>query len=368
MSEVSEIDPTFFGSPDYVPTTRDIDMKSARVERGILPDAQIRFNELLKNKGWTQITEIEGDGRLPTLDEWVSLRITNRRGTKFFPCFVADGQKNIFFLKTQTSNEQGSLASLADEAKILKQFNQMGLPSPKFYEYGESGGKTLAFIRLEAITPDRGRVGKPSDWKVEHAKSAVELIKMMEEADLEELPVELTSIKSFQTGMKASETMMNLADQAGEYLPAEIKVSLNKLKETGAEVGTVLAHGDMTLKNIVIDKDGKVLPVDFELAKTGFLGQDAGKLLSGLRKNPEVFQATLENYITDKDGQVDEARLRGLVIGMALENLVHLTWRVKNSVKNDETIAEMNNFIENIKGALKIEEQVRSKVTNKSTI
>lgn len=363
MSEVgSEIDASFFGSPDYVPVERDINMASARAERGILPDAQERLERLLENKGWKQITEVEGDGELPLLDEWVDHRITNRRGTKFFPCFVTDEQGQISFLKTQVSNDSNSLKSLAREAIILKKFNEMGYPSPKFYDYEDGNNDTLAFIRLEAMTPDQGRTAAAVDWREEHARSAIEQIRNMEKADLRLLPKELMEIGAFQTSVRVTETMMDLANRAGEFLTDDIRNELSRLKKMGEEIRTVLVHGDMTLKNIVIDNKGGVLPVDFELAKIGFLGQDAGKLLSGLRENPEVFKVALESYLDDGNGSIDQDRLRALTIGMATENLVHIVWRVENSQIDNETLSEIGIFVDKIKNALSIEEEFRSKM------
>jgi len=358
MSETG-LDSSFFGSPDYVPVSKGIDIKSARAERGILPDAQIRFERLLENKGWRQIKELEGGGKLPTLDEWVDHRITNRRGTKFFPCFVADEQGKIFFLKTQVSKDSNTLRSLAKEAIILKGFNEMGYPSPKFCEYEEGDDETLAFIRLEAITPDQGRVAAAGDWQEKHARSAIKQIKKMEETDLSLLPGKLMEMEAFQVRVRVIETMIDLAKRAGKYLPDEIGGKLGRLKEMGGEIRTVLVHGDMTMKNIVIDNEGGVLPVDFELAKRGFLGQDAGKLLSGLKENQAVFMVALESYVDDGSGGIDQNRLRALIIGMATENLVHLVWRVENSQKNDETLAEIKIFVEKIKDVLSIEEEFR---------
>lgn len=353
MSETG-LDSSFFGSPDYVPVSSDMDMESARAEKGILPDAQSKLERLLENKGWKQIRELEGGGKLPTLDEWVDHRITNRRGTKFFPCFVADEQGKIFFLKTQVSKDSNTLKSLAKEATILKGFNEMGYPSPKFCEYEEGDDETLAFIRLEAITPDQGRVATAGEWQEEHARSAIEQIRKMEEANLSLLPGKLMEMEAFQVRVRITETMVDLAKRAGEYLPDEIRDRLDKLKEMGEEIRTVLVHGDMTLKNIVIDNKGGVLPVDFELAKTGFLGQDAGKLLSGLKENQAVFMVALESYVDDGGGGVDQNRLRALIIGMATENLVHLVWRVENSQKNDETLAEIKIYVEKTKDVLNI--------------
>lgn len=250
------------------------------------------------------------------------------------------------------SKDFSSLESLAKEATILRGFNKMGYPGPEFYEYGEGDDRTLAFIRLEAITPDQGRTATAGDWQEKHARSAIRQIRRMEDANLSLLPRELVEMEAFQTRVRVTEVMVDLAKRAGTHLPDEIRDKLEGLKETGGEVEDVLVHGDMALKNIVIDNKGEVLPVDFELAKVGFLGQDAGKLLSGLRGNPEVFGVALESYIDDGIGGINQDRLRALTIGMATENLVHLVWRVENRPKNDEALAEIKIYVENIKDVL----------------
>lgn len=357
MSETG-FDASFFGSPDYVPINGDVDVKSARAERGIVPDAQIRFDRVLRKNGWQQIIDREGGVKLPTLDEWVDYRITNRRGTKFFPCFIKNEQGKIFFLKTQVSKDLIFLQSLAKEATILKEFNKMGYPSPTFYEYNEGDDETLAFIRLAAITPDQGRVAAAGDWQEKHAILAIEQIRKMEEADLSLLPSELLKMEAFQPKMKVTEIMVDLTKRAGEYLSDEMRDKLGSLTEIGGEMRTVLTHGDMALKNIVIDNKGGVLPVDFESAKAGFLGQDAGKLLSDLRGNPKVFKVALERYLDDGSGGRDKDRLRPLIVGMATQNLVHIIWRLENQQMDKGTIAEIKTFVENIKDALNIEEKL----------
>ena len=355
MSETG-IDASFFGSPDYVPVRRDVDIKSARTERGILPDAQKRLGRLLEKKGWEQIRDVVGGGKLPTLEEWVDYRITNRRGTNFFPSFIMDERGKIFFLKTQVSKDPVSLKSLANEATILKEFNEMGYPSPTFHEYGQGDGETLAFIRLAAITPDQGRVAAAADWQEKHAILAIKQIRKMEEADLGLLPRKLTEMDAFQTKMSVTETMVDLVQRAGKYVPDEMRGRVGRLLEMGGEVRTVLAHGDMALKNIVIDNKGGVLPVDFESAKVGFLGQDAGKLLSDLRGNPEVFKVALARYVDDGSGGIDQNRLRALIIGMVTQHLVHIVWRADNRTMDAATLGEIKTFVEKIKDALSIKE------------
>ncbi len=362
MSQEAGIEATFFGSPDYVPTKSEGGgVWRERQERGILPDAQERFNKTLEGRGWRQITELADGSRLPTLDEWVELRIENRRGTKFFPCFVEDGAGEVFFVKTQAGNNQGDLDSLRREATILRGFNEMGYPSPKFYEYGEPGEETLAFIKLEPIRPEQGRVAAASEWREDHAVEAMRLIRQTEETPLTNLPEELKEMEVFQSEIKVTEVMTDLARRAGKYLSEGTKDRLKNLAGEGGEVRTVIAHGDMTLKNIVIGWNGEVMPVDFELAKRGFLGQDAGKLLTGLRGNREVFGRALEAYLNNGKGEIDEERLRALMVGMATENLVHLVSRVEyyGEGMSEEIRGEVAAFGERVEDALKIREAIK---------
>jgi len=72
--------------------------------------------------------------------------------------------------------------------------------------------------------------------------------------------------------------------------------------------------------------------VDWEFEGAGFLGQDAAKLWSELRKNPEIGQAFLESYLRNEDGLVDEAKKNALVFGVAAESLVHFVWRNENVI------------------------------------
>jgi thiamine kinase-like enzyme len=217
---------------------------------------------------------------------------------------------------------------------------------------------------LEAITPDQGYVANASEWTEAHVNSAIGYIKSMENADINSLPAELNQIPVFQERVNITSKMMDLATKADSQLPTDIKVELNQLKDNAGEIPNVLVHGDLGLKNVVIDNQGGVLPVDYELAKIGFLAQDTGKLLSGLKDNPQVFKTGIKNYVKNPDGSVDQGRLNALMVGMATENLVHIAWRVENVKPIDEhTAAEIDNFVNNIRLALDIKKELSLPVT-----
>lgn len=67
---------------------------------------------------------------------------------------------------------------------------------------------------------------------------------------------------------------------------------------------------------------------------------------------------TLKRYLDDGSGGHDKDRLRALIVGMATQNLVHIIWRIENQQMDKRTIAEIKTFVENIKNALNIKENL----------
>lgn len=67
--------------------------------------------------------------------------------------------------------------------------------------------------------------------------------------------------------------------------------------------------------------------MDWEFRGAGFLGQDAAKMWTGLRENPVVAQAFVEQYTKNEDGSINEKRKQGLLFGVIAENAAHLAWK-----------------------------------------
>jgi thiamine kinase-like enzyme len=312
---------------------RETDVTRERKEKGILEDAQSRFDETIKDRNWEFVKD---PVNYPSLDEWVDFRIANNRGTKFYPCFVQDPNGNIIFIKTQLSDNPDELASLQNEANFLGT-NQAIPGLPKFIEYHPPQQGKLSYLALEAIPFSEGRVAKAEEWSAAHAVSAAKQIKSIEGQDLISLTTirEKTGLPGFEKEPDTAEFLRGALERSKGYLPPEFQAQITELANQGS-IRQVLAHGDACLKNIIIKNGGDVLFVDWEFAGKGFLGQDAAKLFIGLKNNEEAKKAFLETYLVKNDGNIDDERLAGLKTGMVVENLMHLLWRVEIRIPDSQ--------------------------------
>jgi len=354
------------GSPEYVlPTAtqieqaenpEEIDINILRNERGILENLHERFDNLIQEKGWKQVTEISETSKYPDIDQWVNSRIRQERGTKFYPCFVTTGEGDVRFLKVQVGKDENALNGLREESNILSK-NILPIPAPKLIELGEASDTGLAYICLEAIKFEDGRVGSAAEWHPTHAINAAEQVRLMERQNLDNLPPDIESLPQFQREIRITDRMVGMVNRSGEQLPAEVANGIREFASKG-EISEVMVHGDLKLKNIIMNRTGTVSIIDWEMAGKGFMGQDAGKLMNNLESNPVVKNAFFEAYTRPDGKNYDSERLRGIYAGIIAENLVDITWRVENNPNadkndlSDKAKAEINAYTSSIRTAL----------------
>ncbi len=306
-----------------------IDIVLEREKRDIFSDAQTRFEKVLEERDMEQVRDFPG-GEYPSLDEWVEFRVEHGRGTNFFPCFVRGKESgDISFMKVQISRSSKKVEALQYEYDIMTKARP-GIGEPRaleFYQPEPGKENELAFLRMEAIPFEEGRVGLPEEWTVDHARDASSKIKSLENMDVSEEVKTLSRFDKFPEGVEVV-IGRNLAKCEDNLRQAGIDVE--KVRNiVSAEIRKVFVHGDFNLKNSIICKDGTIKEVDWELAGQGFLGQDAGKLFTELRTNKEAQQVFLQAYCYDESGELDEERKRSLFAGIIAENLTHLAYRVE---------------------------------------
>jgi len=334
---MSEINSFIVGSPDFLeagemlgaPSLERFDaekIKTGREERKIPIDAQERFNLLLKRQGWERVTEIAPGATYPSLDTWVAFRINYGRGTNTYPCFIKDAKEDISFLKVSLTNNPQHTA-LENEARMLENCQGLAVTTPKLLRYNSTSGETLPYLQTTAVAFDEGRVGNADEWTTKHVEHAVQQIKALEGSNLNKLP----DFPNLKRNVEVKALMLSLMERAGINLPPELAARIRNLGQ-GEEIKDVLVHGDLTLKNIILNAKGETTLVDWELGGRGFLGQDAGKLLSSLSGNNVACQTLLREYLTTESGSIDQERLQGLVVGVVAENLIHFVWRAENVI------------------------------------
>lgn len=339
------------GSPEFVVGQRvpgkelgPAEVQQFRKERGILPDAQERIYALAEEKGWKIKTEAFPGVNYPTPDEWIQSRIEQGRGTKFYPCFVED-KGEIRFLKIQVGErvpEAGGMPAAAREGKILE--SELPIAKPKVFDSSAGDNKAgLSYVLMEAVPLNEGRVAKAEEWTPTHARHLAKEIKKLEEAQGYDETL-------FSRETRIVDRLKGIAASVQSYLPAEVAEGINNFLDEG-EIREVPVHGDMTLKNIVISKDGGGKVVDWEMANKGFVGQDAGKLFRNLAPNREAAAALLEEYAGSGDN-VDQERLRGMCAGILSDYLADLEWRAKEIIAKGRE-KEFPQTREEMKGQIK---------------
>jgi aminoglycoside phosphotransferase len=327
------------------------ELVKARTERGIFPDAQQRLEATFEKAGLSQNLELDNNVTYPTLDRWVEHRISNKRGTKFYPTFARNSAGELMFCKAQLSDNPTALHGLEYEAKRLNNI-PAGVNTPRFIDYFAPTEDESAMLIVEAVPWSAGSVARAEDWNSTHAENAAQQIKILEESDLN------TPETQEQTDYAEKATTLLLG--AGNTIDAQLKEKIEKLlQRSKTEITPATVHGDACLKNIVIGKDNlsPVMFVDWELGERGFLGQDAAKLWSDLGKNPEVANAFLVSYLHNTDGTINETRRAALSFGVVVENLVHLKWRNEQIIQKgrrsefpnlDNEISNLNQRIRDI--------------------
>jgi aminoglycoside phosphotransferase len=297
-----------------------VELEINRQERGILPDAQERFERTLAERGLEQVQELPNGMQYPTLDKWVEHRINYERGTKFFPSFIKNKDGETFFCKAQLTSNPDSLKGLEREAERLQNLPS-GVRAPKLIEYLPPQENHSALLITEAISMREATVTPAEYWSADHARDAVQQIKSMEDTAVEKSDDAIDFVGNTREFMR----------RAGETVGPEVKIKLNEIIAAyESHARPAFVHGDATLKNILMstqENDDCTYFVDWEFEGNGFLGQDAAKLWTGLRKNPEASQAFLESYVRNTDGSINEERKKAITFGVAAENLVHLAWR-----------------------------------------
>jgi hypothetical protein len=317
-----EAEKMFLEGEDFdLPTMEKI--SKTRETRGIYPDAQQRFDRLIAEKKWTRVDRIDSERRFPTLDQWVSYRIANGRGTKFYPCFIQDEDGNVNFLKVQITDMYNSAANISNEIKTIKLVQNLGFDTPQLIDSGEPSSDQVGFVVTKAVLFSEGMVVKPENWTEEHAQNVAEYIHKIETTRPEDFDLS----GSIDLGGKISD----LRNKSREVLPDELFQALSDFTDI-PEVPSVFSHGDAAWKNFIIHKNGRVQAIDWELCGAGPIGHDAGKLLSNISVNQVAADAFLERYLVI-DGKVDLTLLNGLCAGIIAENLIHIEWRIRRKLK-----------------------------------
>ncbi|MFC1721440.1 aminoglycoside phosphotransferase family protein [Patescibacteria group bacterium] len=312
----------------------DVDVEAVREEKGIYPDAQERFDNELQERGWEQVHDIAEGIEYPSLDDWVEFRLEHRRGAKFFPCFVKDGEGEVSFIKFQISDNQEHLRSLEQEAAVLAEIRDK-LPDvncPKFHEFQaqEEGG--LAFLKLDAIDPSEGRVALVDEWTGEQAADLARQLHLLENFDLDSLSDRVKTLPAFEREETVNDGLRHYADEAEGYLDDK---TLQAVRDIASRLQSkeVMVHGDACLKNLIANADQTATIVDWELAAKDFIGRDAGKFMTKIErsKNPEVKDAFMEAYV-NPDGQFDAERSEGMYVGMLMENIYQYTHLIEKVI------------------------------------
>ena len=335
-------------------------IEEARQERGIFPDAQERYEKMLGEMGFEQVLELENGVKYPTLNQWIEHRISYDRGTKFFPSFVRDTDGKVFFCKAQLSGDPDALKGLEREAERLQNLPE-GINAPKFEKYIPPQEGQAALLITEAISVRNGTVAPPELWSPEHGEEAARQIKILENQARGE-------VGTFDVVGKGRD----LLSRAGDTVPKELKEKLERLFnsfESRAEPASV--HGDAGIKNIPVGRNDAGEPavwfVDWESDEKGFVGQDAAKLWSELRKNRETSRAFLESYLFKEDGSVDKTRKAAILFGVAVESLVHLVWRNEEIIKRGrekeypDLQMKVREYNERIIEAMRLVEEVKQR-------
>lgn len=298
-------------------------LQMKRLERGIFPDAQARFEATIAKLGYEQVRELSEDITYPTVDEWVEHRLRYARGTRFFPSFIKNQEGEIFFCKAQISSNPDAVSGLTHEAETISTLEKE-INAPQIINYVEPTEEQSAILITEAIPADKASVAPPEAWNEGHVISAVDQIKFLENRQLPDV-----------SSVDYTEPVADLLNRAKlpEDLAEQVRLVINQYRPFAKPV---FVHGDAAMKNILVSTpadEPKAYFVDWELAGQGFMGQDAAKLWSGFTKgNPELQTTLVNRYVATPEGKVDRQRQLALVFGVIAENLTHITWRQENIV------------------------------------
>lgn len=295
-----------------------------RAERKIFPDAKERYEKRLKEVDLEHVEEMENGYHYPNVDDWITFRIKNRRGTKFYPSFANDAEGKTYFCKTQISENSAAVTGLDNEANRLFNIPE-GVNAPKIVRYLPSTDSSPAVLIIEAVPFEEAYVRNPTEWTNEHATSAAKQIHLMENTDYYDGETEFDPTKK----------AMQLLETAGDTVFPEVRqIAESVIKNASKYIRPVFVHGDLCTKNILTENKeaGGVRFVDWEFDGNGFLGQDAAKLYSELYRNQEAGRCFLDRYLRYNQGRVSEERLNMIIFGTVLENLVHLAWRKTNII------------------------------------
>ncbi|HSX25162.1 MAG TPA: phosphotransferase, partial [Candidatus Andersenbacteria bacterium] len=338
--------------------SNDMDVSEPRVERGIFPDAQERYKQTLADGGLEQLQDLGNNVVYPTLDQWVTHRIANKRGAKFFPSFVKNEEGEVFFCKTQLSDNAAALEGLAREAERLKNIPQ-GINSPRLVKYIPAEDGKVAMLLTEAINAS---VVHPDGWFPEDVPDIIRQIKLMED----EVVKEGTESKD----SNIIENTRNLLKRAGETIAPDLQSHIESVLAAYEPYSKPrFVHGDAGTKNILLgiqEGEGAAFFVDWEFPGMGFLGQDAAKLWSELRTNKDVSSAFLNSYLHTPNGSLDQARKSAIVFGVLAESLVHLAWRNENIIAPGKQAdsphlqREIENFNQKIRDAIEAVESINT--------
>lgn len=343
-----------FAAEDQQMSSEELAVK--RKEKGILENVSQSFESTLEYAGYEQVREIGGGIQYPTIDQWINHRISFDRGTKFFPCFLKNKEGKIFFAKVKISNDPSADDRLKREFDILKHLPAgVRVPKPEVYLPGDD--RNLSLLIIEMIPFSEAGVRDSSEWKKEHALNVASQIKILESQKQEETDVDNNDTEEpVDFAGECEQLLVRAGETLDPLLAAKVKDVILRYKSINR---TVLVHGDLATKNVLIGKDEKAILVDWELSSThGFLGQDAAKIWSSLSGEPR--KALAESYALAESGKADEERKIALQFGVITENLVHLAWRNENIIskgkegESPNLAIDIENYNNNIREILSI--------------
>lgn len=329
-------DKTEKDSKDLIETAGKVEEGLSREQFKVYADVEPRYDATLYKMGYK--TADLGDIKYPKLNDWADFRLKNNRWIKFYPSFVEDQEGNVRFAKTQIRKEKCDVSSLWNEAIILSS----DLPAKnhvKLINFCHSDTKRLTSIVTDAILPSEGRTADGKEWLPVHAENAARRIKELEDYDLDEMQEGVKAMPQFSRRIQAADRLSEMAWIGTEFIDNDTVKLMHSSVDYENNPRPTFVHGDLCAKNVILKRDGTATFVDWETAATGFLGQDAGKLLSELSVNKRATDAFLGEYLgAGPDFDVD--RYEALKLSVVTENLVHINYRIGTIDKNkfDEEI------------------------------
>jgi|GEM_PF-6720045 hypothetical protein len=333
-------------SKDDADKNDDLNETDNKAEQGlsreqfkIYADVEPRYDATLYKMGY-KTADLDGI-KYPKLNEWANYRLRNNRWIKFYPSFVEDQEGNVRFAKTQIRKEKCDINSLWNEAVILSS----DLPAKnhvKLINFCHSDTQRLTSIVTDAIPPSEGRTADGKEWLPVHAENAARRIKELENYDLEEMQEGIKVMPQFSRRIKAADRLSEMAWVGTEFIDNETVKLMSDSVDYENNPRPTFVHGDLCAKNVILKRDGTATFVDWETASTGFLGQDAGKLLSELSVNKRATDAFLGEYL-GSGPDFDNERYEALKLSVVTENLVHINYRIGTIDKNkfDEDIVRV---------------------------